>query len=119
MENKVNTIELLYEQSCAGIARGVSDWLQKEDIAIQNKEPLSLSSGFCCESFQAIRGIAGDCAVIFISDTATGNQDWQDQVRALPSGMRLIPVGRLKDVDYNYPNFLPHCIVDINFIVMN
>lgn len=119
MENKVNTIKLLYEQSCAGIAREVSDWLQAEGIAVQNREPLLLSSGFCRESFQAVREIAGDCAVIFISDTATGNQDWQHQVRDLPSGMRLIPVGRLKDVDYNDPEILPPSIGEINFIVWN
>ncbi len=73
-------------------------------------------SGFICRRFAALRKIAMDSAIVFVSDEATGNQNWKDYVRAVAETTRLIPVGGIENVNYNDKNVLPKRIGEINFI---
>ena len=66
--------------------------------------------------FTALREIAADSAVVFLSDEAAANQGWQQHVRALPENIRLIPVGTFVSADFSDPGVVPPRIEEINFI---
>ena len=119
MQNKTQRIELLYETSSANLGRQTSRWLAQSGIAVPAAPPEKKESGFTHCSFYAVRHIAMDSAIVFVTDEATRNQDWQDHVRALPQDARVIPVGGIEDVDYNDERVLPKCIEEINFILIN
>ncbi len=121
-------IELIYENSCEDLAKGVALWLTQSGIAEpedgpglspgSEEENLSgkLTGGLTVRRFTALREIAADSAVIFLSDEAAANQGWQQHVRALPENIRLIPVGTFVSADFSDPGVVPPRIEEINFI---
>ena len=140
MLSKTQTIEIAYEPSCAALGEETCRWLVAAGIAKPDEpdEPTEpdapaeqdetdepdetdvpdepAESCFICRRFAALRKIAMDSAIVFVSDEATGNQNWKDYVRAVDQTTRLIPVGGIENVNYNDENVLPKRIGEINFI---
>ena len=60
--------------------------------------------------------IAADSAVVLLSDAATADPAWQQAVRSIPAGFRIIPVGGTVQIDYSDETILPRRIQEINYI---
>ena len=109
-------IEVVFERSCASFGEQTVRWLIGSDIAKPSRMPQKSDSGFMCCSMTAVQRIAADSVIVFVSDEATANADWQAYVRAVPQDVRVLPVGGIEDVDYNDETVLPKRIEEINFI---
>ncbi|MBQ7547253.1 MAG: WD40 repeat domain-containing protein [Clostridia bacterium] len=109
-------IEVVYECSCRSVAEQTVRWLIESGIAKPIRMPQRSESTFVCCSLIALQRIAADSVIVFVSDEATANADWQSYIRAVPPGARVLPVGGIEDVDYNDEAVLPKRIEEINFI---
>ena len=113
---KVHTIEVVFEQSCARHGHAVVEWLINAGVAEQTNPSAETQSGLVCRAFTALREIAADSVIVFVSDAATANRDWFNYVNNVSDKKRIIPVGAIEAVDYNDPEVLPARIEEINFI---
>ena len=95
MKLAVENIQIVYAESESGIAQSIRDFLLEK-----------LHGG---QAPQAT-------AIVLVSDKATEDDDWQSDVRALPSGVRLIPAGQTINADYSNPEVIPPTVEELNFI---
>lgn len=109
-------IDVIYENSTARAGTATVHWLSEAGIGRQTDPEKRWPSGLVCHRFTALRPIAKNSAIIFVSDEATANIDWQTCINDLPGDTRIIPAGRTENVDYNDPNVIPPRIEEINFI---
>ena len=112
-------IDVIYESSTARCGAATADWLTQEGIGRQTGPELRLQSGLVRHRFTALRAIAMNSAIIFVSDEATFNEDWKNCIDSLPKDTRIIPAGQTENVDYNDPKVIPPRIEEINFIPLD
>ena len=117
MKNRqTNTIEVVFEKSCAKYGVEILKWLTEDGIAELTGQPEETASGLVHCTLAAQCGIAMDSMIVFVSDDATANKDWFNCVDSVSDRKRVIPVGSVETVDYNDPTVIPPRIEEINFI---
>ena len=90
---------------------------EKEEAAEQAREPEEeLPPTAVRLRFLAPDTVAEDTAVVVLSDEATRDPSWQEAVRSIPAGFRIIPVGGTVQANYNDPKVLPRRVQEINYI---
>lgn len=95
MRTLVQNIEIIYTEAQKDIADSVAAFLSEKAAG----------------TFMPVYS-----AVIIVSDEATRDIEWQEQVRILRPGTRLVPAGSIIDADYNDPDVVPPSIEELNFI---
>lgn len=103
-------IHLIFDDSRREAAWRVTRWLTGEGRArVLEEEEGSLR-------FVANFPIAGDSAIVLISDEAVENPAWQRAVRAIGADVRVIPAGATENADYSDPDVIPPRIEEVHFI---
>ena len=107
-------IEVIYESSCEKYGVEITKWLVDEKIAENSSDPAVKSdNGNFHYTFEALRPIAADSVIVFVSDEAATNKDWLSCVNSVSGSKRIIPAGSVETVDYKK---LPKKVEEINFI---
>ena len=111
-KHKENGQKLLiaFDQTQAAYANMVAERLERDGYA------QTLEINECLISLQVSSKIAINSALVFVSDKAVKNPEWQRMVRQLEDNIHLIPIGSTETVDYNNPEVIPPRIEAVNFI---
>jgi preprotein translocase subunit SecE len=107
---KEKFIQLLYEESQVEEAAKIVDFFVGGKIASLLKQEYGVIL------FRAEIDICSDSVIVYISDAAVENAEWQKNVRSIIKNVRIIPVGATENADYSDPNIIPPIIEEINFI---
>lgn len=65
------------------------------------------------------RAYSQDSAIVVVTDEAVDDRLWQEHVRTLTPGIRLIPVGMTENVNYDDPSVIPPELSEVNFIPLD
>lgn len=65
------------------------------------------------------RAYSQDSAIVVVTDEAVDDRLWQEHVRTLTPGIRLIPVGMTENVNYDDPSVMPPELSEVNFIPLD
>lgn len=91
----VENVQIVYAATESGIAESIRDCLQYK-----------LHGGQAPQN----------TAIVLVSDAATEDPEWKDQVRAIPESTRLVPAGQTINADYSNPEVIPPRVEELNFI---
>jgi len=106
------TIYLICSEAQNDQGNRIHEWLIGSGVASYIEEPDTKA----VKTYVSIIDIPSDCAIVFISDCATLDPAWQQAVREVSEGTRMIPIGGTENANYDDPNIVPVRVSEINYI---
>ena len=118
-DNESKSIFVVFEESRENDGLDVVRWLAETGNATKEGEPEVTQDGLNIYRFTALIPIYRDSSIIFLSDEATENKDWQKYIEELPEEIRPIPIGRTQNAKQKNENAVPKRIDQLNYIRLN